>query len=314
MTRAKCRDCDKICKVNDKALKCSACSEWLHITCTNVSEVKYQLVSDLMNLSKEEGNEEDDYHWYCKFCNKKVTDMTKLLGSIDKRLTHLDNEVQAVKQDLDDVKDEVGKKCDEEKVKELIDMKLQDNVDKEMVKKMVRDEVTEHTEASAHPGSSDAVSQSVREMEDRSSRKGNFILFHAPESDSILKEDVNKNNVSIVTRILEKCGVELDEEITATHVLRLGNKGGKNRPILVIMNDLDAKRKLFKEFDNKITKGNDDDTTRIKLAHDLTKLQREEENVLLAKVRELNGQFETTGKKYKIRGPSWDRKLVELRQ
>ena len=96
MTRAKCRDCDKICKVNDKALKCSACSEWLHITCTNVSEGKYKLVSDIMNLSKEEGNEEDDYHWYCKFCNKKVTDMTKLLGSIDKRLTHLDNNIQAV--------------------------------------------------------------------------------------------------------------------------------------------------------------------------------------------------------------------------
>ena len=68
-----------------------------------------------MNLGKQERNEEDDYPWYCKLCNKKVIDVTKLLGSIDKRLTHLDNEVQAVQQDLDDVKDEVGIKWDGKK-------------------------------------------------------------------------------------------------------------------------------------------------------------------------------------------------------
>ena len=98
-------------------------------------------------------------------------------------------------------------------------------------------------------------------MENRNSRKSNFIILNAPESESNLKENVKKI-------------IQLDAQITAHQVLRLGNKGGKNGPIFVIINDLDAKRKLFKEFYSNITNGNDDEIKKIKLAHDLAQLQR----------------------------------------
>ena len=82
--KVKCRDCNGLCKSNQKALQCNACEEWLHITCSNVSEPRYTLMMQLKAMIGE--NEEDDNPWFCKFCNKKVTEMSKVIGIIDKKL------------------------------------------------------------------------------------------------------------------------------------------------------------------------------------------------------------------------------------
>ena len=82
--KKKCRECGNPCKSNQKAPQCDACEEWLHASCSNVSAERYNLIIQLNELVAE--NEDDDSPWYCKFCNKKVSEMSKVVGIMDKKI------------------------------------------------------------------------------------------------------------------------------------------------------------------------------------------------------------------------------------
>ena len=82
--KKKCRECGNPCKSNQKALQCDACEEWLHASCSNVSAERYNLIIQLNELVAED--EDDDSPWYCKFCNKKVSEMSRVVGIMDKKI------------------------------------------------------------------------------------------------------------------------------------------------------------------------------------------------------------------------------------
>ena len=68
------------------------------------------------------------------------------------------------------------------------------------------------------------------------------------------------------------------------------------RPLLVNLNDLEAKRKLFKFFEKRLTQGSDKDINSVKIGHDLTKLQREEKRTMLSQANQLqNDTGKSTG-------------------
>ena len=68
----------------------------------------------------------DDNPWYCKFCNKKVTEMGKLMGTLTKKVVKLEKDVKEVKEHIEPevINQEIVQKCDENKVRELIDNEL----------------------------------------------------------------------------------------------------------------------------------------------------------------------------------------------
>ena len=45
---------------------------------------RYNLIIQLNELVAED--EDDDIPWYCKFCNKKVSEMSKVVGIMDKKI------------------------------------------------------------------------------------------------------------------------------------------------------------------------------------------------------------------------------------
>ena len=80
----------------------------------------------------------------------------------------------------------------------------------------------------ANEESQESQSQVVKEMEDRNSRKNNFLIFHAQEINSDLKNEVDKNNCNIANNILVNCNI--GEKLDSHHVTRIGLKGQNPRP------------------------------------------------------------------------------------
>ena len=301
--KKKCRECGNPCKSNQKALQCDACEEWLHASCSNVSAERYNLIIQLNELVAED--EDDDSPWYCKFCNKKVSEMSKVVGIMDKKIEKMTEDILEIKSDVVDIKAELNNKCDTDTVKQLVSSEIKtltNDIDEKKVMEIVKSEAHKLKE----PNNAD-IGSNIREMEDRNARKGNFMIFNAPEIESNLKNDVEKSNSQIANKILKLCGAS--EEVTVDQTIRLGAKGGNTRPILVKLKNLDEKRVLFKNFEAKMKTCIDKSIKGSKINHDLTKLQKTEETKLYNEAKEREKE---DGKKYKVRGPSWDRKVVEV--
>lgn len=315
MPKVNCRDCNKQCVVN--SLQCSACSQWLHIECTGVTVEKYELISSIINMEqiekkkkkkKQKDNMESAYHWYCKFCNKTVSDMSKVIGTLDTRLGNLEATVDEVKTDLVDVKSKINHKCDTEQVNQLIKNKTDGFCDEEKVKGIIKDNEQSTDEKNF------TLSDSVKELEDRQVRRTKLLLYNIEEINSNLKDEINRNNADRVKELLQLCAIQVDENIlTADNITRLGkreNIGTKPRPILVDFKCTDIKREFFSKFIRCVNQSGDDKLKKIRLAHDLTKLQRTEEQRLITDAKDLTEK--NVGKSYKVRGPTWDRKVMEI--
>ena len=156
---------------------------------------------------------------------------------------------------------------------------LNNDIDEKKVMEIVKSEGHKLKE----PNNAD-IGSNIREMEDRNARKGNFMIFNAPEIESNLKNDVEKSNCQIANKILKLCGAS--EEVTAEQTIRLGAKGGNTRPILVKLKNLDEKRVLFKNFEAKMKTCIDKSIKGSKINHDLTKLQKTEETKLYNEAKE----------------------------
>lgn len=316
MSTSKCRDCDKQCEIN--SLECSACSQWLHIECTGVTQQKYELISEIINMEKREKKNskgkskkvESSYHWYCKFCNKTITDMSKVIGSFDKRIEKLETSVDKVKADITIVKNEMKNKCDTEKVTTLIDNKISNLCDENKVKQIMNSQ-----NINQGPNNSNvSIQDSVKEVEERQIRRTRFLLFNISESKAILKEEINQDNINHVKRLFNLCNIEVNEDIlNASNIIRLGKKhidDNKPRPILVDAKHIETKQEFFRKFIRCISQTGDISLKNIRMAHDLTQIQRVEENRLYAEAKELSKN--NLGKQYRVRGPTWDRKILEV--
>ena len=238
-------------------------------------------------------NEEDDNPWFCKFCNKKVTEMSKVIGIIDKKMEIIIEDISDIKTDITDIKSELINKCDEVHVKQLIKEEISSSIN-----------IHQGLAINTHDNDLGTV---VKEMEDRNSRKNNFLIFHAQEINSDLKNEVDKNNCNIANTILVNCNV--GEKLDSHHVTRIGLKGQNPRPILVTLGSTENKRLLFKGFNGKIKNCNNDLINKVQINHDLTKLQKTEEKNLQTEAKELEMK---EGKRYKVRGPPWARKIIEI--
>ena len=96
---------------------------------------------------------------------------------------------------------------------------LTNDIDEKKVMEIVKSEAHQLKE----PNNAD-IGSNMRETEDKKSRKGNFMIFNAPEIESNLKNDVEKSNCQIANKILKLCGAS--EEVTVEQTIRLGAKGG----------------------------------------------------------------------------------------
>ena len=167
---------------------------------------------------------------------------------------------EEIKTDVQQVKNSIDTKCTIDDVKELINKDFRETMntkcDKGEVKELIRGEMSEENISTNYENKvKEIISQSnvsereniIMELEDRNSRKLNFLIFNAPEIESNLKNEIQANNLAIANSLLEACDVS--ENLPSEKVFRLGIKGTRNRPILVSLKDIENKRTLFKQFD-----------------------------------------------------------------
>ena len=195
------------------------------------------------------------------------------------------------------INQEIVQKCDENKVRELIDnelvkLNIPDKCDEKKVIEII-DKNLGDKNATLPDRSYEA---SIKELEDRQVRKCNFLIFMAPECDSILKKDVDENNMEITQAVINEC--RIGATIEGRQVRRIGHKhaNARNpRPILVTMNNVYDKHTLFQRFVDKVKKSDNNTVKNLRISHDLTRCQREEEAKLAKEAKRMSN--EDAGKK-----------------
>ena len=88
-------------------------------------------------------DEDDDSPWYCKFCNKKVSEMSKVVGIMDKKIEKMTEGILEIKSDVVDMKTELNNKCDTDTVKQLVSSEIEtptNDIDEKKVMEIVKTE------------------------------------------------------------------------------------------------------------------------------------------------------------------------------
>lgn len=95
-----------------------------------------------------------------------------------------------------------------------------------------------------------------------------------------------------------------------TKVVRIGkfDSNKKKRPILVTLNSSDKKKELFKNI-SKLRESENENVNELKISNDLTKEERKNELKLYKEAKDLSAGDD----KYKVRSPSWARKIVKVK-
>ena len=85
---------------------------------------------------------------------------------------------------------------------------------------------------------------------------------------------------AVINELLISKVFDIDATIEGRQVRRIGHKDAharNPRPILVIMNNIYDKHTLFRRFVDKVKKSDNNAVNNIRISHNLTKCQREEE-------------------------------------
>ena len=188
------------------------------------------------------------------------------------------------------------------------------------------------------------VSEVTRLVNERLDRQNNIMIFNLRESNSQLKDEVEKNDRDLVT---ELCRFSIGEDLRfSTCLLGARSKrdatdsgvdtprgGAANhaanassdrkprdvsaeqyvpRPVRVTFSDLESKIKIMRKLHQL---GNDnvpDELLSISVKHDLTPDEREKEKVLRKQIKEKNTANQEKNSKWVIMGPPWERSMCQL--
>ena len=136
-------------------------------------------------------------------------------------------------------------------------------------------------------------------------------MFGVAESASNLQKKRNEDDTMVFN---ETCQNEVETNISSndiSKITRLGRKkeDGTPRPIFVSMSTQDVKKKIMRNLHNLTSSDSN-----ISMNHDMTKTEREWTKHLVDKAREMN-KYEHMGEWfYKVRGPPWEKKILNIRK
>lgn len=346
-----CGDCEKEVCETDKALECEVCENWYHIKCQKFPESIYdfmvkeeegnqllwnckhcqkgsiKLHKRLLKLEEKQRTLEENQSKVCKEIEETKGITTQIITETKNKVLEVETSVSKVMQDINEHQNETKqgfKVVEEEIVAVQNSLKvLQDD------KKALEDRVCAVETNSVSPTqiamdkpnatgggvihkhqdhSGTMITEVMKEMEDRKSREKNIIVFGL---DEIKSEDRNvrlEYDIGAVVNILTACEVKCDKNIIA-HIKRLGAyDNSKKRPVLVVFKDMVTKSNLFKNIGKLQSKP---EMKSVIIANDLTLTQRKQEQELL---REAKNKTDSGLGKFKVRGPPWARRVMQIKQ
>ena len=289
----RCEDCGKFFRSDrDKVLECEFCAKHFCIKCLKYKAGEY------------EATRKPGCMWFCMPCKPKIEKNILNEKMIEERCKFY---FETINIRLAEVEMKLEGKCDETQVKEIVKKAIEE----EGTHRQRRDVAIEATNGNANDKT---MQETLKEVQDRRDRECNVMIFNAPEPETHLKEVREREDRELVIGLYnEVCGMQIDAQKDITGVIRLGIRPmeeGKPRPLKVLLREKETKVGLFKNL-WKLREAEEKYKT-LSIQHDLTKKEREEERKLMEESRAREARDE--GKhKYRVRGPPWARKIVQLK-
>lgn len=271
-----CIICQAHVKKNDKAVQCSLCRLWVHVTCEKMTEECFKI---LCNAEKYNG-----MYWSCRSCTAYAANFNQSIQQLNKRVTDLEGKISGQSNEIDDVKKDVDNiKADMVKVKEL-----------------TRNE-QEHSSTKI-----------FTELRERENRKQNILVHNLAEPTARNKEERIKEDKVKLTNLCKQIDVNLDIN-TVKFMSRVGKfSEDKQRPLLVGFKDLTVKDIILDSAPklNKLSKP----WSEVNIIQDLTKRQRQEESDLKREADNNNERMTEEERKnylWKVVGRRGERRVVK---
>ena len=259
------------------SLLCNFCDMWHHATVECIPWHSKETIGTLLDICKEQS---------CWTCQKCCVIMKKLNG----RLAAIEKDVKEVKSDV-----EVMKTNQETTDGVVADLQSDVSEIRQSIKKK----------------SSSVSDEVLAEMKDREDRKHNAVVIGIKESSSTDKEEVHAEENELLNQLFSNMGINPDT--TAENIkfkTRLGTKeAGKKRPFLLKFHDVRVRDNVIRNSTRVTASG-------IRVKPDLTKKQREEDELFKQTIDEENktkpsddsGDF-----RWKLAGPPGNLRKVKER-
>ena len=276
-----CLKCGDHCKKGTNAIQCFLCELWIHQTCSNVDDTLYKYLLHEMDLTGK-------VSWHCDSCHAVAKKLNSQINDLTKRITTLELGQGKVRSEVD-----------------VLTTKA-DNIVKTTEKsKMNEGRLQESTTAAA-----------LSEQQERKNRELNVVVYRFAEpaqniTDGIERKEADKAKVN---SLFADIGAKVrDGDIR--FVTRIGEKKDEARPMLVGLTNAGAKSEVIGNAKKLAVMG--EEKSNISIAHDLTKLQRHNEQKLFSDAVKKNQEMaltESVNWEYKVIGRRGERRLVKVRK
>ena len=313
----KCPSCDKVVTPKDTAVQCEICESWWHAKCEGISEEGFKVL------------QRDNAHWFCLKCNKGAGKVLHALARVEARL-------EKTEEDLKGFKHRVGSLCTEvEDIKStLLEHSREVDILTSRIDSLDKKDTNSQMESSVIDAAIDRTinmrsiqleqikesltqtQASVEEQKDKEERMNNIIMYRVVESQAQSAVDRSTEDMRFVDQLLRGLQVGVIHQ-DIRKVMRLGKRMDEAeaqrgpRPLLVQLSSRTIKNYIMEAL-YKI-KSMDKKFQSVIIAHDMTKLERQECKTLVEEAKQRT-QNETGEWVHRVRGPPGKMHIVRIRK
>ena len=298
-----------------------------HIACEGVPEAVYSF------MVKEEAGEQ--LLWTCKQCKRGCAKLYQYVKRIEGQHVELMNKQKVLEEEVSEIRatmtegsgqlKAVEHRLGDTEAKALhlkeeveVNTKAREGVEQRLgaleakavkMEDRIKDVNTTRGSDTAQVDSGGNVTDCdlMKELNERKARENNIVVQGAHESRSEEVRDRINHDRNLALKLLNTCAVSGGHE-NVVFVKRLGKSlPEKIRPLLVVLPDRHTKDKMFMNLRSLNTC---EEMKHIRVRHDLTRKEREEEGKLQREAKNLS---ETGQGKHRVVGPPWRRRVVKMR-
>ena len=230
--------------------------------------------------------------------------------------TKLREEIQKSKQTKEEMRQLAREESEKTTKKAMKEKKEEDAKKMEEHQKNLKDEISKIKEEKSKDnnktkeGLDKNDAHLLQEINDRKARENNIIIHGLEEKVTEDVEERRKHDAEKANKVMAACKVDakIGEGITKT--IRLGKfeKDKGKRPLLVVLEKADIKKEIFRNIKHLHQV---EEFSKIGITNDLTKNEREQEQELRTRAKQMTEKSEE-GEIYQVRGPPWARKIVKI--
>ena len=271
---------------NQKAIECCVCKSWVHQECSELSQEEFRLFEE---MHRRRG----PHAWACDKCldtklefqaeldlmKVKMRQMTDMIEDNKARITASDAKTTTLETRVDKLESQT------------------DNV--QIIKDMEKNNVIEQA--------------------DREARKGNMIVYNLPEPPAEItrphaRKEADKEEMK---RMLNDIDVELDFDQEVRFFVRTGkldHESDRIRPLLIGFKSMETKERVMRNAKKLSTIA---EYENVSLTHDLTRKQRDEDQILRDTAKQRNEAMEeeeSLNFEWRALGPKGNRYLVRMKK